>query len=49
LSEHGRDHATANVLLGRLVEDGALYRVRKGEYAYTAPRFRDHLLRRAGR
>lgn len=37
-----------NVLLGRLVDAGALYRVRKGEYAYTAPRFRDYLLRRAG-
>lgn len=36
-----------NVLLGRLVDAGALYRVRKGEYAYTAPRFRDYLLRRA--
>lgn len=36
-----------NVLLGRLVEAGALYRIRKGEYAYTAPRFRDFLLRRA--
>jgi hypothetical protein len=34
-----------NVLLGRLVEAGALYRIRKGEYAYTAPRFRDYLLR----
>ncbi len=37
-----------NVLLGRLVDAGALYRVRKGEYAYTAPKFRDYLLRRAG-
>ncbi len=37
-----------NVLLGRLVDAGALYRVRKGEYAYTAPKFRDYLLRRGG-
>jgi hypothetical protein len=36
-----------NVLLGRLVSAGMLYRLRKGEYAYTAPRFRDYLLRRA--
>lgn len=36
-----------NVLLGRLVEAGALYRMRKGEYAYTAPKFRDYLSRRA--
>jgi predicted transcriptional regulator of viral defense system len=37
-----------NVLLGRLVDAGALYRIRKGEYAYTAPKFRDYLLRRPG-
>ena len=36
-----------NVLLGRLVEAGVLYRVRKGEYEYTAPKFRDYLLRQA--
>lgn len=39
--------ANVNVLLGRLVDNGVLYRVRKGEYDYTAPRFRDYLLRRA--
>jgi hypothetical protein len=36
-----------NVLLGRLVEAGVLYRIRKGEYAYTAPKFRDFLQRRS--
>ena len=36
-----------NVLLGRLVDAGVLYRIRKGEYDYTAPRFRDYLVRRA--
>lgn len=35
-----------NVLLGRLVEAGALYRARAGQYAYTAPQFRDYLHRR---
>jgi len=35
-----------NVLLGRLVEAGVLYRIRKGEYRYTAPKFRDFLRRR---
>lgn len=35
-----------NVLLGRLVEAGALYRIRKGEYGYTAPKFRDFLQRK---
>lgn len=38
--------ANINVLLGRLVESGVLYRVRKGQYEYTAPKFRDYLLRR---
>jgi AAA ATPase domain len=42
-----RSPGNVNVLLGRLVEAGALYRTRKGEYAYTAPKFRDYLLRRA--
>ncbi len=40
--------ANVNVLLGRLVDSGVLYRLRKGEYDYTAPRFRDYLLRRTG-
>jgi hypothetical protein len=35
-----------NVLLGRLVESGVLYRVRKAQYEYTAPKFRDYLIRR---
>jgi hypothetical protein len=38
-----------NVLLGRLVEAGVLYRLRKGEYAYTAPKFYEYLQRRLGR
>jgi len=37
-----------NVLLGRLVDSGVLYRIRKGQYAYTAPKFRDYLERRTG-
>ncbi len=37
-----------NVLLGRLIDSGVLYRVRKGQYEYTAPKFRDYLLRRTG-
>lgn len=36
-----------NVLLGRLVRANVLYRPRKGQYRYTAPKFRDYLLRRA--
>jgi DNA-binding transcriptional ArsR family regulator len=41
--------ANINVLLGRLVENGVLYRIRKGQYEYTAPKFKDYLLRRVGR
>lgn len=44
----GKSSGSVNVLLGRLVEAGVLYRIRKGEYGYTAPKFRDYLLRRAG-
>lgn len=36
-----------NVLLGRLVKANVLYRPRKGQYRYTAPKFRDFLLRRS--
>jgi hypothetical protein len=35
-----------NVLLGRMVESGVIYRLRKGQYDYTAPKFRQYLLRR---
>jgi hypothetical protein len=35
-----------NVVLGRLIESGVLFRPRKGQYEYTAPKFRDYLLRR---
>lgn len=34
-----------NVLLGRLVEAGVLFRLRKGQYEYTAPKFRQYLER----
>ncbi len=37
----GLDHTDPS-----LQGDGALYRIRKGQYAYTAPRFRDYLQRR---
>jgi hypothetical protein len=38
-----------NVLLGRLVQAGVLYRIRKGQYDYTAPKFHDYLTRRLDR
>lgn len=34
-----------NVLLGRLVESGVMYRLRQGQYEYTAPKFREYLER----
>lgn len=35
-----------NVLMGRLTEQGVLYRIQKGQYAYTAPKFHEYLQRR---
>jgi hypothetical protein len=47
LNEHSAKRpGNINVLLGRLVEAGVLFRIRKGEYEYTAPGFRDFLTRR---
>jgi hypothetical protein len=45
-STSAKTPGNVNVLLGRLADAGALYRIRKGEYAYTAPKFRDYLSRR---
>ncbi|WP_181073410.1 AAA family ATPase [Rathayibacter sp. AY1A3] len=44
--ESKKSNENINVLLGRLVKSNILYRPRKGEYRYTAPKFRDFLLRR---
>ncbi len=35
-----------NVLMGRLTEQGIVYRIQKGQYAYTAPKFHEYLNRR---
>ncbi len=35
-----------NVLLGRMVQAGVIYRLRRGEYDYTAPQFHEFLQRR---
>jgi hypothetical protein len=48
-SATARSPGNVNVLLGRLVQAGALYRTRKGEYAYTAPEFRAYLQRARAR
>lgn len=41
-----KSEANVNVLMGRLTEQGVLYRVRKGLYEYTAPKFYQYLQRR---
>lgn len=41
-----KSNDNVNVLLGRLVKANVLYRPRKGQYLYTAPKFREFLQRR---
>lgn len=36
-----------NVLMGRLSDQGVVYRIQKGTYEYTAPKFHDYLQRRS--
>lgn len=45
----GKSEGNVNVLMGRLTEQGVLFRVQMGKYDYTAPKFHDYLLRRAQR
>jgi hypothetical protein len=46
-SKSPKSNENINVLLGRLVNANVLYRERKGKYFYTAPGFREYLVRRA--
>lgn len=41
-----KSEGNINVLMGRLTEQGVLYRVQRGEYLYTAPKFYEYLTRR---
>lgn len=41
--------ANVNVLMGRLAEQGVVYRIQQGIYEYTAPKFDGYLARRAER
>jgi hypothetical protein len=41
-----KSDANINVLMGRLTEQGVLYRIQKGQYEYTAPKFFQFLQRR---
>jgi hypothetical protein len=38
-----------NVLMGRLADQGVLYRIQKGQYEYAAPKFDTYLKRRPAR
>lgn len=41
-----KSDGNVNVLMGRLTDQGVLYRVQKGVYEYTAPKFHEYLVRR---
>ncbi|MCU1438875.1 MAG: hypothetical protein JWP66_1962 [Naasia sp.] len=41
-----RKEGNVNVLMGRLAEQGVVYRTSKGIYEYTAPKFHEYLKRR---
>jgi len=43
----GKSVSNVNVLMGRLAEQGVVFRIQKGQYEYTAPKFHDYLQRRA--
>jgi hypothetical protein len=45
-SRSHKSEGNVNVLMGRLTEQGVLYRVQKGVYEYTAPKFHQYLQRR---
>lgn len=41
-----KSEGNVNVLIGRLTEQGVLFRINKGQYRYTAPQFYEYLRRR---
>lgn len=45
----GKREGNINVLMGRLAEQGVVFRVQKGQYEYTAPKFHEYLRRRIAR
>lgn len=44
-----KSEGNINVLMGRLSDQGVIYRIQKGVYEYTAPKFHEYLIRRAAR
>ena len=45
----GKREGNVNVLMGRLAEQGVVFRTQKGQYEYTAPKFHEYLRRRIAR
>ncbi len=45
----GKREGNVNVLMGRLAEQGVVFRIQKGQYEYTAPKFHEYLQRRTAR
>lgn len=45
--QSGKTQANVNVLMGRLADQGVVYRTSKGVYEFTAPKFHQFLIRRA--
>lgn len=48
-TQSGKREGNVNVLMGRLAEQGVVFRIQKGQYEYTAPKFHDYLKRRVAR
>ena len=46
-SRSAKSDGNINVLMGRLTEQGVIFRVQKGLYEYTAPKFHEYLRRRS--
>lgn len=46
-SRSAKSDGNINVLMGRLAEQGVIFRVQKGLYEYTAPKFHEYLKRRS--
>ncbi|WP_434616267.1 hypothetical protein [Arthrobacter sp. A5] len=44
-----RKQGNVNVLMGRLADQGVVYRLQKGTYEYTAPKLHEYLIRRKSR
>ncbi|MGH9070882.1 MAG: hypothetical protein ACRDX8_06885 [Acidimicrobiales bacterium] len=45
----GKKEGNVNVLMGRLTDQGVLFRIQMGQYEYTAPKFHAYLQRRSAR